>query len=161
MGSAWLLLVLLPQLLTSACPKAGAEKRNNHPHCAPDMLFKHAVELLGRKHRAVLDVMEPCCNDAMTTRYGLWEWLVMPQGLQGFPSTFQRAMNTLFADMLDQGVMVYVDDILVHAATEEEHDRLLTEVLTRLARNKFRAKLSKGVFKQREIIFLGHKLYML
>jgi hypothetical protein len=95
---------------------------------------------------------------AMTTRYGLWEWLVMPQGLQGSPSTFQRAMNTLFADMLDQGVMVYLDDILIHAGTEEEHDRLLTEVLTRLARNKFRAKLSKGVFKQGNIIFLGHKL---
>jgi hypothetical protein len=95
---------------------------------------------------------------AMTTRYGLWEWLVMPQGLQGSPSTFQRAMNTLFADMLDQGVMVYVDDILIHAATVEEHDRLLREVLTRLARNQFKAKLSKGVFKQKEITFLGHKL---
>ena len=82
----------------------------------------------------------------------------MPQGLQGSPSTFQRAMNTLFADMLDQGVMVYLDDILIHAATVEEHDRLLKEVLSRLARNKFKAKLSKGVFKQKEITFLGHKL---
>ena len=46
-----------------------------------------------------------------------------------------RAMNNLFADLLDKGVVVFLDDILIYAATIEEHDRILREVFDRLRKS--------------------------
>ena len=58
---------------------------------------------------------------AFLTQYGLFEWCVMPFGLCNAPSTFQRLMNVTFQDLLDTCVTVYLDDILVFSATENEH----------------------------------------
>ena len=41
------------------------------------------------------------------TRYGSFEWLVIPEGLTNAPAAFQRFMNEIFADMLDVCVVVY------------------------------------------------------
>lgn len=95
---------------------------------------------------------------AFTTRYGLFEWLVMPFGLTAAPSTFQRAMNSLFHDLLDQGVVVYLDDVLIYAKTLEEHNALLEQVLQRLREQKYYASLDKCYFAQEEVSFLGHRL---
>ena len=54
---------------------------------------------------------------AFLTRYGLYEWVVMPMGLTNAPATFMRTMNNLFSDMLDSGVAVFLDDILVYSST--------------------------------------------
>ena len=59
----------------------------------------------------------------------------MPFGLCNAPATFMRAMNNLFADLLDKGVVVFLDDILIYAATIEEHDRILREVFDRLRKS--------------------------
>ena len=95
---------------------------------------------------------------AFTTRYGLFEWLVMPFGLTSAPSTFQRAMHALFHDLLDQGVVVYLDDVLVYAETLEEHNALLEKVLQRLRQHKYYAAVDKCYFAQQEVAFLGHRL---
>lgn len=58
---------------------------------------------------------------AFTCRYGTFEFLVMPFGLCNAPSTFQRAMNTVFFDLLDKGVLIYLDDILVYSKSVAEH----------------------------------------
>ena len=50
---------------------------------------------------------------AFTTRYGLYEWRVLPMGLTNAPATFQQTMNRLFADVLDRYVVVYLDNILI------------------------------------------------
>ena len=47
------------------------------------------------------------------TRYGSFEWLVMPEGLTNAPAAFQRFMNNIFANMMDINVIIYLDDILV------------------------------------------------
>ena len=52
----------------------------------------------------------------------------MPFGLWNAPSTFQRVMNTVFFKLLDKGVVIYLDDILVYSNTVEEHKPLLHEV---------------------------------
>jgi len=90
------------------------------------------------------------------TRYGLYEFQVMPFGLTNAPSTFQDIMNHVLSDILDVGVLAYMDDILIYAKTEEEHDKLVKEVLTRLQRNGLAVAPEKCVWKTEEVEFLGY-----
>ena len=62
---------------------------------------------------------------SFTCRYGTYQFTVMPFGLTSAPSTFQRVMNNIFFDLLDKGVLVYLDDVLVYSKTVEEHQLLL------------------------------------
>jgi len=52
-------------------------------------------------------------KNAFKRRYGLYEYTVMPFGLCNAPSTFQSMINDGFCDMLDVGVIAYMDDILI------------------------------------------------
>ena len=72
---------------------------------------------------------------AFRTRYGSFEWLVMPEGLTNAPVAFQRFMNDIFTDMIDINVIVYLDDILVYSDNLAEHKRHVQEVLRRLRAN--------------------------
>ena len=72
---------------------------------------------------------------AFRTRYGSYEWLVMPFGLTNAPSAFQRFMNTIFADMLDVCVVVYLNDILIYLDNKEDHRKHVREVLRRLRKH--------------------------
>src|SRR5437660_9388185 len=73
---------------------------------------------------------------AFRTRYGHFEYKVMPFGLCNAPATFQTMIYDVLRGFLDQGVVVYLDDILVYSKTEEEHVKLLTKVFTCLAKYK-------------------------
>ena len=66
---------------------------------------------------------------AFHTRYGSFEWLVMPFGLSNAPSAFQRFMNNIFSDLLDICVIVYLDDILIFSDNEAQHEAHVQEVL--------------------------------
>ena len=50
----------------------------------------------------------------------------MPFGLTNAPATFMWSMNNLFAKLLDHGMLVFLDDILVYSSDPKEHVRLLT-----------------------------------
>ena len=56
-------------------------------------------------------------------RYGSYEWLVMPFGLTNAPAAFQRFVNTVFSDLLDVCVIVYLDDILIYSANRAFHKK--------------------------------------
>ena len=58
---------------------------------------------------------------AFISRYGTYEFKVMPFGLSNAPATFQSAMHTLFHDLLDKFVIVYLDDILIYSPTIQLH----------------------------------------
>jgi len=93
---------------------------------------------------------------AYRTRYGLFEFQVMPFGLTNAPSTFQDMMNHIFSDMLDVGVLAYMDDILICADTEERHDNTVREVLKRLQENSLAVSPEKCVWKTQEVEFLDY-----
>ena len=69
---------------------------------------------------------------AFRTRYGSFEWLVMPFRLSNAPLAFQRFMNEVFSDMLDICVVVYLDDILIYSDDLDIHKSHVKEVLKRL-----------------------------
>jgi len=95
---------------------------------------------------------------AFRTRAGLYEYTVLPMGLCNAPGTFMQLMNTVFADLLDKSVLCFLDDILIFSKTEEEHERHIREVLTRLRKEQLYVKISKCSFMQREVAFLGHRI---
>ena len=59
------------------------------------------------------------------TRYGLFEYTVLPLGLYNAPSTFYRLMNNFMGKYIDNFVLVNLDDILVFSSTEHEHENQL------------------------------------
>ena len=82
---------------------------------------------------------------AFQSRYGHYEWKVMPFGLCNALATFQRFMNDIFQDLLDVCVVVYLDDILVFSNSEEDHKHHLRQVLQRLRDHGLVAKPKKCV----------------
>ena len=59
---------------------------------------------------------------AFVTRYGLYEYTVLPLGLCNDTSTFQRLMNNVLGDYVDKFALVYSDDILVYSKNKNEHE---------------------------------------
>ena len=92
---------------------------------------------------------------AFVSRYGSFEYLVMPFGLCNAPATFQRIMNTILRDGLDKFVLVFLDDILVYSWTKEEHVQHLRSILSRLRSEKFYGRLAKCDFFRTEVEYLG------
>ncbi|GBG91238.1 hypothetical protein CBR_g52122 [Chara braunii] len=92
------------------------------------------------------------------TRYGLYEFVVMPFGLCNAPGTFQHAMNRIFHDYLDKFVVVYLDDILIFSKTVEEHVEHLDKVLSLLRQHKFKINGEKFDFGRNCVLCLGHEI---
>ena len=95
---------------------------------------------------------------AFRTRYGLYEFVVLPFGLCNAPATFMRLMNDIFRDELDRCVLIYLDDICVFSPSIEQHLRDIRTVLEKLRQHRLYAKLSKCEFLKDEILFLGHRI---
>ncbi|KAI0991377.1 hypothetical protein K3495_g16810, partial [Podosphaera aphanis] len=70
---------------------------------------------------------------AFSTRFGLFEWLVMPFGLNGAPASFQRYINETLRDHLDDFYSAYVDDVLIYTDGDlAEHNKHVNLVLEKL-----------------------------
>src|SRR6266540_174437 len=82
----------------------------------------------------------------------------MPFGLTNAPAIFQRLMNYVLHDYLNNFVVVYLDDILVCSDIFEEHLAHLRKVFIKLREVNLVIKLKKCKFEQRKIKFLGHTI---
>jgi len=58
---------------------------------------------------------------AFRTRYGSFEWSVMPFSLTNASAAFQRFINNIFSDLLDVYIVIYLDDILIYLNNMSEH----------------------------------------
>ena len=93
---------------------------------------------------------------AFTTHKGLYEPRVMLFGLTNSPATFQTLMNSIFGDLVAEGVVaVYMDDILIFTKTLEEHRLVVREVLRRLEANDLYLRPDKCEFEKTEVEYLG------
>ena len=81
---------------------------------------------------------------AFTMPEGSFELTVMFFGLTNSPATFQAMMNELLRDLINTGkVAAFIDDVIVGTEMEEEHDKLVAEVIRRLKANDLYVKLEK------------------
>ena len=69
---------------------------------------------------------------AFRTRYGHYEFLVMPFRLTNAPAVFMDLMNRVFSTYLDKFVIVSIDDILIYSKILGEHVSYLRTVLQKL-----------------------------
>jgi hypothetical protein len=128
-----------------------------------DILF---YQLIGAKVFSKVDLhlgyhqIKICLKDvpktALSTRYGLYEYLIMSFGLTNAPSQFMYRMNTVFMPKLDEIVMVFIDNILIYCKSKEEHTQHLQVIWQWLCNHQLYAKFSKCAFWMKDVPFLGH-----
>jgi hypothetical protein len=95
---------------------------------------------------------------AFSTRYGLYEYLVMSFGLTNAPAYIMYLMNSIFMQELDKFVVVFIDDILIYSKNPEDHANHLHIVLQKLRDHHLYAKFSKCEFWLDTVNFLGHTI---
>ncbi|KAK6299995.1 hypothetical protein J4Q44_G00300280, partial [Coregonus suidteri] len=95
---------------------------------------------------------------AFSTTSGHYEYLVMPYGLMNAPSVFQSFVDEIFRDLHGQGVVVYIDVILIYSTTRAEHVSLVCKVIGRLLAHDLYVKAEKCLFFQKSVSFLGRRL---
>ncbi len=81
---------------------------------------------------------------AFRTRYGLFEYLVMPFGLSNAPASFQSYIHVVLRPYLDITVIFYLDDVLVFSRNPSQHEKHVQEVLKALLKAELYAKLSNA-----------------
>ncbi len=92
----------------------------------------------------------------INTQRGLFRYTRLPFGVSSAPAMFQRAIESLLQDL--DGVVAYIDDILISGPTESAHLATLEAVLARLETAGLKLKQSKCTFLQDSVTFLGHRI---
>jgi len=93
---------------------------------------------------------------AFITEFGLFEPKVMFFGMCNAPAAFQRMMNDIFDDLINDYVIIYLDDVFIYSKNRKEHIGHVKEVLKRLQDNDLFLKPEKCRFFQKETEYLGH-----
>jgi hypothetical protein len=110
--------------------------KNKYPMPHIDILFYQLasarvfskVNLHSGSHQIKI-CLEDVPKIAFSTRYRLYEYLVMSFGLTNAPTHFMYLMNSVFMSELDKFIMVFIDDILVYSKNEEEDEQHLRIIL--------------------------------
>ena len=81
------------------------------------------------------------------TMWGTFCYKVMPFGLKNAGATYQRAMVTLFHDMMHKEIEVYVDDMIAKSQGEDDHVINLKKLFERLKKFQLKLNLAKCTFR--------------
>lgn len=93
---------------------------------------------------------------AITTHKGTFEFSVLPFGIKNSPACFQRCMDSIFGNLADEGVLTYIDDIVIFTNDIATMQRLIREVLRRCTEAKLYLNLTKSEICKNEVKLLGH-----
>jgi hypothetical protein len=139
--------------------------KNKYPLSRIDILFDQLagarvfskIDLRSGYHQIKIRSSD-ILKTAFSTRYGLYEYLVMSFGLTNAPAYFMYLMNSVFMQELDKFIVVFIDDILIYSKNPEDHANHLHIVLQRLRDHYLYAKFSKCEFWLDNVKFLGHTI---
>jgi transposase InsO family protein len=87
---------------------------------------------------------------------GVYEFTRMPFGIVSAPEIFQRIMCDMLTGL--EGVVCYMDDVLVYGKSKDHHDRLLQAVLEKLSQSGLKLNKDKCKMGQTSVEFVGHIL---
>jgi hypothetical protein len=140
-------------LCVDYCPLNVVTIKNKYPLPRIDILFDQLVgaqvffkiDLCSSYHQIKIHAKD-IPKIAFTTRYGLFEYLVMSFGLTNAPTHFMYLMNSVFMLELDKFDVVFIDDILIYSRIMEEHEEHLRIILQWLREHQLYAKFSKCKF---------------
>ena len=93
---------------------------------------------------------------AFVLGFSLYEFTVLPFGLQNAPSTFKCLIKHMFSDTIDQCILVYLDDILLFRKTTNGHEKHLYIVFSQLCMQKLQEKCIKYEFRDAQVYYLIH-----
>jgi hypothetical protein len=110
--------------------------KNKYPLPYIDILFDQLagakvfskVDLRSGYHQIMIR-LEDIPKTGFSTRYRLYEYLVILFGLTNAPAYFMYLMNSIFMLELDNFIVVFIDDILIYSKSEEEHEKHLRIIL--------------------------------
>ena len=123
--------------------------KNRYPLPRIDDLFD---QLRGERVYSKIDIPKT----TFRTRYGHFEFTMMPFRLTNEPAAFMDLMHRVFQPYVDQFVVVFMDDILIYSQSEWEHEYHLRIVLQLLRDHQLYTKFSKCELWLTEVRFLGH-----
>src|SRR5437667_6876419 len=119
------------------------------------MWYFSSINLRSGYWQIILDLLSRG-KTAFSSRYGHYEWNVLPFGLSNAPGAFQRQMNKVLRRYIDKFCIVYLDDILIFSKTAEEHERQVKTILRALNEAGMILNLDKCRFFASQIRFLSH-----
>lgn len=104
-----------------------------------------------------LELEEDCHYvTAFITRRGIFQFTRLMFGVRSAPEIFAKSLSILLAGL--EGIIVYLDDVLVFGRTSKEHDENLRKLLERLKELNFRVNEKKSQYRVHSVEFLGHTL---
>jgi hypothetical protein len=125
-----------PRLCVDYRPLNAVTIKNKYPLPRIDILFDQLagaqvfskIDLCSGYHQIKIRTKD-IPKTAFTTRYGLFEYLVMSFELTNAPAHFMYLTNSVFMSELDKFVVVFIDDIVIYLRSMEEHEEHLRIVL--------------------------------
>lgn len=121
-----------------------------------------AVKLKNKSVFTVLDLKEgfyhvPLAKESVKltcfiTPFGKYAFKRLPFGLNVSPEVFQRANEKIFGDL---NIGIYFDDFIIAGSNEQEHDKILDEVMSRARKFGVKFNINKVQYKVKEVKYIG------